>query len=51
VQAHGRWAKLEFVELYTRALDPGDMIERFSPVASMTRKRSPVPIHPWTDGR
>ena len=51
VQAHGRWAKLEFVELYTRALDPGDMIERYSPVASMTRKRSPVPSHPWTDGR
>lgn len=51
VQAHGRWAKLEFVELYTRALDPGDMIERYSPVASMTRKRAPVPSHPWTDGR
>jgi integrase/recombinase XerC len=51
VQAHGRWAKLEFVELYTRALDPGDMIERYSPVANMTRKRSPVPVHRWEDGR
>jgi site-specific recombinase XerD len=50
VQAHGRWAKLEFVELYTRALDPGDMIERYSPMSN-TRKRAPVPSHPWTDGR
>jgi site-specific recombinase XerD len=51
VQAHGRWAKLEFVELYTRALDPGDLIERYSPVAHLTRKRAPVPVHRWEDGR
>ena len=51
VQAHGRWAKLEMVERYTRALDPGDLIERYSPVSNMTRKRAPVPSLPWTDGR
>jgi site-specific recombinase XerD len=51
VQAHGRWAKLEMVERYTRALDPGDLIERYSPIMSMTRKRAPVTSHPWTDGR
>jgi site-specific recombinase XerD len=51
VQAHGRWRKLEMVERYTRALDPGDLIERYSPVSSMTRKRAPVTSHRWEDGR
>lgn len=39
VQAHGRWAKLEMVERYTRALDPGDMIDEYSPMRSLNNRR------------
>lgn len=41
VQAHGRWAKLEMVERYTRSLDPGDMIEEYS---AMRRVSNPLPV-------
>ena len=45
VQAHGRWARLEMVELYTRALDPGEMLDTYSSMNAVEKQR-PITVQP-----
>lgn len=38
VQEFGRWSNVSMVELYTKALDAGELYERYSPIANLNGK-------------